>query len=90
MLKVQADSYPKTVAIKYSGFRIEGRIRQRQDQLVLMMVLIFPFTPTGQKIIHLKVKTEKKAKNPNRTSKLWASVSRHIVASLYYGNICYE
>lgn len=78
------------MGIKDSGFRIQGRVRERQDQLVLLMVPMYTYTHSGQEIIKLKLKTGNEAKNPNRISKLWGSISRHIVASLYNGKICYQ
>lgn len=62
------------MGIKESGFRIQGRVRERQDQLILLMVPMYTYTPSGQEIINLKLKTGKEAKNPNRISKLYLDI----------------
>lgn len=69
--------------IKYSGFRIQGRVRERQDQLVLLMVSMYTYTPTGQEIIDLKLKTEAKKQKIQREYPNYGVLYLDILLLLY-------
>lgn len=69
--------------IKYSGFRIQGRVRERQAQLALLMVSMYTYTPTGQEIIDLKLKTEAKKQKIQREYPNYGVLYLDILLLLY-------